>query len=297
MPGRASRDREAGYGAGEGRLSVFEERKIDCHAHVFDPARFPYGRDIAYKPEGQEIGPLAQLLQVMDSYRVSHVLLVQPNSGYGSDNGCMLDAIRRHPGRFRGVAIVGSDATMETLRGLQAQGVVGIAINPTFHGTAYYRDIEALMEKLAELGMFAQFQCEHDQLLAFVPAIRRVPVRVMIDHCGRPTPADGLRQDGFAALLGLADTGRVFVKLSGYSKFSADPYPFEDTVPFVGALLDAFTPHRCMWASDWPFLRAAERQDYGPLLTLAERLLPDPQMRHAVMWETPRRLFGFGAAA
>ena len=66
-------------------MSVFTEPKIDCHNHVFDPVKFPYGKDIAYKPAGQEIGTAAQLHQVMKTYGVSHSLLVQPNSGYGGD--------------------------------------------------------------------------------------------------------------------------------------------------------------------------------------------------------------------
>jgi len=275
-------------------MGISDEPKIDCHAHVFDPTRFPYGADVGYHPEGQEIGTADQLVQVMDSHGVRHVLLVQPNSGYGGDNRCMLDAIRRYPGRFRGVAIAGLDTGPDALQALKAAGVVGVAFNPTFHGTAHYRDIEGLMERLATLDMFAQFQCEGDQLLAFAPLIARLPVRVLIDHCGRPTPEDGLGQPGFAALLKLAGTGRVFVKLSGYSKFSRGAYPFEDTWPYVDALVSAFTPQRCMWASDWPFLRAPERQDYGPLAGLAERLLPEPEQRRAVLWETPRRLFGFG---
>ena len=40
-------------------MSVFKEPKIDCHAHVFDPVHFPYGKDIDYKPSGQEIGTAA----------------------------------------------------------------------------------------------------------------------------------------------------------------------------------------------------------------------------------------------
>ena len=42
-------------------MSIFKEPKIDCHAHVFDPVDFPYGKDIEYKPSGQEIGTPAQL--------------------------------------------------------------------------------------------------------------------------------------------------------------------------------------------------------------------------------------------
>ena len=274
-------------------MGVFEEPKIDCHAHVIDPARFPYGADIAYKPSGQEIGTTAQLLQVIKTYGVRHVLLVQPNSGYGGDNGCMLNDIRRNEDTFKGVAIADQDADLATLRDLKNQGIVGIALNPTFHGNDYYARSAGLFERLAELDMFAQLQVEHDQLLMFVPWIEKIPVRVLIDHCGRPTPEAGLDQPGFGALLRLADTGRVFVKLSGYAKFARTPYPFEDTWPFVRALVDAFTLQHCMWASDWPYLRATERQDYGPLVRLAARLFPDPGQRRVLFWETPSRLFGF----
>lgn len=275
-------------------MTVFEEPKIDCHAHILDPARFPYGKDIAYKPAGQEIGTLTQLTQVMKTYGVRHLLLVQPNSGYGSDNRCMLDAIRRHGDLFKGVAIAGMDAELEALRDLKRQGVVGIAFNPTFHGTGYYETAASLIEKLAELDMFLQLQCEHDQLLMFLPWIERIPVRVLIDHCGRPTAGAGVDQPGFRALLKIAGTGRVHVKLSGYAKFAETPYPFEDTWPFVRALVDAYTLDRCMWASDWPYLRAPERQDYGPLVGLVEHLFPDPDDRRRLLWETPSRLFGFG---
>jgi predicted TIM-barrel fold metal-dependent hydrolase len=274
---------------------IFDEAKIDCHAHVLDPARFPYAADTPYQPSAQEIGTTAQLVEVMQAYGVRHLLLVQPNSGYGGDNRCLLDAIARHPALFKGIAIAPLDAGRAALGDLKARGIVGIAFNPTFHGADYYAGAAPLIEKLAELGMFMQLQVEHDQLLAFRDWIERIPVRVLIDHCGRPTAGAGLAQPGFRALLDLAATGRVHVKLSGYSKFARQPYPFADAWPYVRALVAAFTPQRCLWASDWPYLRATERQDYGPLLGLVERLFPDRAERRALLWETPVRLFGFGA--
>jgi predicted TIM-barrel fold metal-dependent hydrolase len=274
-------------------MSVFAEPKIDCHVHVLDPAVFPYGKDIEYRPSGQETGTPAQLRQVMKTYGVRHALLVQPNSGYGGDNACLLDAIAHGEGRFKGVAIVDFDADLASLRDLQRRGIVGAAFNPTFHGIDYYRNSAALIEKLAELDMLLNLQCEHDQLSMFVPWIEERPIRVLIDHCGRPTPEAGLQQAGFAALLRLARTGRVYVKLSGYAKFSRLPYPFEDCWPYVAALVEAFTLDRCLWASDWPFLRSRERQDYGPLAELAATLFPDAGDRRKLFYETPRNLFGF----
>ncbi len=50
-----------------------------------------------------------------------------------------------------------------------------------------------------------------------------------------------------------------------------------------------------MWASDWPFLRAPARVDYGVLLALVLQLLPDAAQRRKVLWETPDALFRFTA--
>jgi len=274
-------------------MSVFDEPKIDCHLHVFDPVAFPYGKDIEYKPSGQEIGTPPQLAAVMATYGVRQALLVQPNSGYGSDNSCMLDTIARGQGRFKGVAIIGFDTGLAALRDLKRQGIVGAAFNPTFHGVDYYKQSAGLIARLAELDMFLQIQSEYDQLSMFVPLIEAMPIRVLIDHCGRPTPQAGLQQAGFQALLRLARTGRVHVKLSGYSKFSNLPYPYDDCWPFVRAIVEAFTLDRCLWASDWPFLRAPRRQDYGPLVELAQLLFPDAAARRTLFIDTPRRLFGF----
>jgi len=275
-------------------MSIFEEPKIDCHTHVIDPARFPYGKDIVYKPSGPEIGTAAQLHQVMKAYGVGHSLLVQPNSGYGSDNSCMLDTIAHGEGRFKGIAIVDFDADLATLHRFKSQGIVGAAFNPTFHGNDYYKRAAGLISRLTEIDMFLNIQVEHDQLSMFVPWIEAVPIRVLIDHCGRPTPEAGLDQPGFQALLRLAATKRVSVKLSGYSKFARAPYPFEDTWRYVRAIVDAFSLDHCIWASDWPYLRATERQDYGPLVQLVELLFPNASDRHKLLWDTPRRLFGFG---
>ncbi len=274
-------------------MYIFDEPKIDCHAHVIDPANFPYHKDAAYKPTAQEIGTTAQFVEVMKCHGVKHALLVQPNSGYGSDNSCMLDAIATGEGRFKGIAIVDLDVEAATLKALRSRGVIGAAVNPTFHGNNYYRRADGLMKRLADLDMFLNLQVENDQFLMFAPWIESIPVKVLIDHTGRPTPPAGIDQPAFAAILRLATTDRVNVKISGYLKFARRPYPFEDCWPFVRAIVDAFTLDRCMWASDWPFLRASERQDYGPLVQLVGRLFPDADDRRKLFWDTPNRLFNF----
>ena len=76
-----------------------------------------------------------------------------------------------------------------------------------------------------------------------------------------------------------------------YAKSSRQAYPYQDAWPFVRALIDAYGFDALLWGSDWPFLRATERFDYGPLLKLVERLIPEPADRRKVLWDTPRTLF------
>ena len=274
-------------------MSLFDEPKIDTHCHVLDPARFAYAPDVAYRPVGQEIAPLEQYEQVMDAYGIRHALFVGPNSGYGLDNRCLLDTLARGAGRFKGIAVVRNDIARDELLRLRELGVIGVAFNATVMGVEHYAGTEPLLRTLVEQDMLLSLQVEHDQLVALRPLVERSGVRMMIDHGGRPAPDRGLEQPGFQALLALARTGRVAVKLSGYQKFSALPPPYEVTRPFLDALLDAFTLDNCLWASDWPFLKAPQRLDVGPLLRQVERLLPDEADRRKLFWDTPRRWLGF----
>ena len=194
------------------------------------------------------------------------------------------------------MAVVALHIDRSQLAELKRQGIVGVAINTTYHGVHYYRDMAPLIAHLEALDMFLQLQVEGDQLLSLLPQIEGTTVKILVDHCGRPVLANGVAQPGFAALCALGRSGRAVVKLSGLQKFSLESFPYADAWPFVRALVDAFGLENCLWGSDWPYLRAPERVDYGPLLTLVDRLFPDPSDRKTLLWETPKRLFGFAGS-
>jgi predicted TIM-barrel fold metal-dependent hydrolase len=186
-----------------------------------------------------------------------------------------------------------NDASRQELQDLQGNGVVGIAFNVALLGVEFYRDLLPLLQRLRDLNMLAQFQMEGDQLLELQPMLLDSGVRLVFDHCGRPIPEKGLDQPGFAALLALGRARRAYVKLSALSLCSHRPFPHEDVWPFIHALVEAYTPQFLMWASNWPFIRASARIDYGPLLAQMEQLIPSESARHEIFWETPLRLYGF----
>ena len=273
-------------------MNIFDRPKIDGHCHVLDPQRFPYPAEVPYHPQGQEIGTADYYKHVMDAYGTRHALLVGPNSGYGLDNRCMLDAIAQGGNRFKGIAVIPANISKQALRDFQAQGIVGVAFNASLHGLDFYADIDPLLVHLRDFDMWAQFQVSANQLEALWPRIERIGVKTMIDHCGRPHLADGPNAPGLQALWKLADSGLGVIKISGFGKFSETGFPFADTHTHVMKVWNAFGPDRCIWASDWPHLRGTYRLDYGTLLKLTERWFTPAQLQ-AMMWDTPAKILGW----
>lgn len=266
---------------------------VDSHAHVFC-SDLPFAASRVYTPEPCQAGTARQFRAVLDAHGVTHALLVgaQP---YGTDNRCLLRSIAGSGGRFRGVALVAPGTTERELRDLADGGIVGIRINLSTDGM---RDLvvpgaDRLLAQVREMGWFVQVHCEHDELAEAAPILRRAGVRTMIDHFGRPHASRGLSQPGFQALLALGRQGAAVCKVSGPFRSSVEGYPWRDVDPFVEAVLEAFTPDRCIWGSDWPFVRMDERVDYGPGLSWLKRVVPDEARRGKLLWGTPARLFGF----
>ena len=168
-------------------LAIFDEPKIDCHVHVVDPRRFPYREDTHYRPAGQEVGTADLLWRVMDVHGVRHALIVGPNSGYGFDNRCLLDALERSEGRCKGVAVVPNDVSDAELAALKGAGIVGVTWNVSHHGVEYFAGAAAMLDRLRAHDLAVQVQVIEDQLVPLAPMLKRSGARIFVDHCGRPT--------------------------------------------------------------------------------------------------------------
>jgi predicted TIM-barrel fold metal-dependent hydrolase len=94
-----------------------------CHCHIFGPAaRFPCAEPRSYTPEDET---LEDYLALLDRLGLDRGVVVQP-SAYDRDNACTRDALRRAPDRLRGIAVVGAEATSDTLRAMHRDGIRGL---------------------------------------------------------------------------------------------------------------------------------------------------------------------------
>jgi predicted TIM-barrel fold metal-dependent hydrolase len=268
--------------------------RVDCHAHIIDPLRYPYVDGAGYKPRPDEVGDSSALGRTLDAHEITHALLVQP-SCYGYDNRAMLAAIDESGGRFKGIAVLSSETATDELQALGRRGIVGIRLNlmQSDPEALSRHGLGALLARIEPLGWFVQIYAAGGVWETVAPLLRTAGVRLLIDHFGAPDPSRGVHQPGFQWILRLGrETGAV-VKLSAPFRASRIPYPHVDVEPFVGAVIDAFGLDRCVWGSDWPFINTAKAVEYGGLLRLLERWLPRAADRERLFWKNPVRLFGF----
>jgi L-fuconolactonase len=110
------------------------------------------------------------------------------------------------------------------------------------------------------------------QLDAAISTVRALPeVRFVLDHFGKPRIADGDINEWRRQMVQLAESENVAVKLSGLVTEADHAHWSErDLSPYVQVVLDAFSPQRVMFGSDWPVCQLAAT--YDEVVNVAESM-------------------------
>ncbi|GJD61273.1 amidohydrolase family protein [Methylobacterium frigidaeris] len=263
---------------------------VDTHAHVIGlPPAYPFVATRSYTPP--EATPAAYL-GMLDATGMTHGVLIQV-SVHGTDNRLMLETLRAHPRRLRGIAVIPLGLPEAELAALKEAGVVGLRLNVLYGGGVGFEAVEAYGALCREMGWHLQFLIDARSLPPLAGRLSRLPVPFCIDHMGHFPTSCGVEDEGFRTLVSLVRDG-AWVKLSGAYRNSVAGPPFADTVPFARALHDA-GPERCVWGSDWPHVSHwGPMMNVGDLLDLLAEWVPDEADRHRVLVANPARLYGFG---
>ena len=145
----------------------------DTHAHVVaDAPAYPMVAGRSYTPH-----PATEqsYLSMLDAQGMARGVLVQI-SVYGTDNRYMLEVLRRHPDRLRGIGVVAPAVTDAELEAMHAAGVRGLRINVLFGGGIGFDAMETLARRIAGLGWHMQFLMDARQLPELMPRMRKLPV-------------------------------------------------------------------------------------------------------------------------
>ena len=264
----------------------------DCHCHVFGPRdRYPWAANRLYTPPPVGLDDYLAMLGVTG---LSRGVLVQTGL-YGTDNRFLTDAIKAHPQRLRGIALIDESFTDRQLRDLAESGVRGFRVNRTAKTGLAFDVARRLAERTRELGWHVQFLLDAEDHPDLDTMLGRFATEVVIDHMGRPDPGKGVNAPGFQALIRLLQSGRGWAKLSAPYRTSRMPPPYADLTPFAHALIAA-APDRLVWGSDWPHvLLETEMPNDGDLVDQIAVWAPDQAVRERILVDNAERLYGFGA--
>ena len=266
----------------------------DSHFHVFGPPdRFPLVPTSKYVPPVSSVADHARIFKPLG---VRRLVFIQP-SCYGTDNRCMLEAMRPLGPRARAVVAIAPDIPDAELQVLHDAGARGIRLNAVNGSTVASGQLREVARKLKPLGWHLQVHIPMGQLPELADALLGTELPIVVDHFGTPDPAQGVEQPTYRTLARMLETGRCWVKLSAPFRVSKAAWPYADMIPFAQLLL-RLRPDRMVWGSDWPYIHFIDKvpADYDPLQFL-QALVTDRALLQAVLCDNARRLYDFGAAA
>jgi L-fuconolactonase len=256
--------------------------------------------------------PVEVFLFNMDRAGVDKGVLIAAMGAY--DNSYLLECVTRFPDRLKAIGLVdpGDPAAPERMSELMDRGLAGFRFTLIDERTLADR---ALWQRAAELDAVVSVVGTTQQLAshAFAEVVRAFPqLRVVLEHGG----VVGHLQTGghggenqlpqppytdYRKVLGLADIGRVYVKVPGFGEMMARPKVFagaafdvEQAPPYIDMCIDAFGADRMMVGSD---PSSSVREGYVNVWRYLGQYLDrfGPERKTAVLGRTAQSLFGFDA--
>ncbi|MGC5245929.1 amidohydrolase family protein [Gordonia sp. DT219] len=273
----------------------------DAHIHVLEAGFAPRG-----DWEGQTVPGgfgLDDYLRARRPFGTQRVVIVQ-SKVYGTDNGCLADALDRLGGAGRGIAVVDSGIPDSELRALDKAGVRGLRFS-LWNAADSVVDVdmlEPLARRVADLGWHIQVHLMGEQIAGYADRLDRLPCPLVIDHMARLPLTGSMTGPAFDALQRLLDNGRTWVKLSGAYLNATDPETANRTGDYpeaarVARTLVADAPNRLVWGSDWPHLTELGRPPDDAALAAALRTwVPDLAVRDRILRQNPAELYGWDDA-
>ncbi|HEY1487721.1 MAG TPA: amidohydrolase family protein [Micromonosporaceae bacterium] len=114
-------------------------------------------------------------------------------------------------------------------------------------------DVIRGLRMLADAGLAYDLIVRPHQIPAATYAATAVPDLIFVlDHAGKPPIADGVLQPWADDIRALAACPNVVCKLSGLVTEAAPGAGPDALAPYVDVMLDAFSPGRLLFGSDWP---------------------------------------------
>ena len=234
---------------------------IDSHAFVWsnDNLSYPITKDFTDLPAGKiEFSPPELLLRNGRPSSVDKFVLIQAPQ-YHSDNTYIIEQVTRFPEIFKAVVYVdpGSPKIQEEMTNFSRLGINAFRIitstnlKPQFYKDYGYDLMFSEAEKNNHIISVLAYPDGFIQLKNISEVYPNLPV--VIENIGNIFEEKNNFQKSLYDLCELSSAGNIFLKLSGFHRYSNNKLGLDELILTIEKLYSAFSPNRLMWGSDYPF--------------------------------------------
>ncbi len=155
-------------------------------------------------------------------------------------------------------------------------------------------DVRRGLQAVADAGLGYELLVKPPQLPAALQIVEELDeVEFVLDHCAKPYIADRVREPWASQIRELATHENITCKLSGLvTEADWAAWTPDQLRPYVDVVVEAFSPQRLMFGSDWPVCLLAST--YERWVATVDDLIAglSEDEREAITGATARRFYG-----
>ena len=259
----------AAQGARDASAQADRRMIVDAQVHLWKAESSDWKWVPGLRPQLPEPFTIERLVPMMDEAGVDRAVIVPP-SWPGDRNDYGLEAVKRHPTRFRvmGRIPLQDPKSADLLSKWKEQpGMLGVRV--TFNNA---QTIPWLTDGTAN-WFWPAAEKAGVPVMCFAPgrvsllapiAERHPGLTLILDHMGVSAAIvkDNKIEDAIGQAAALAKYPNVSVKMSASPGMSREPYPFRDVAVHLKRVFDAYGPQRSYWGTDLTnsYAKASYRQ-------------------------------------
>ena len=263
---------------------------IDCHAHIYgeDEKKYPTIEKPYRPPEGK--GTISHLKHDMKANGVRQVTAIQTSTFYRFDNRFTSDSARGNSNFMVGVVTLNPDDRKSPAmlrRFVSDFNVRGMRSIAAKSGRLDDPGVDRLWATAEELGIVINVLTNREKRGEIEAlAMRHPKLRFVIDHCLNIKA--GPNQDAIVKdVVGLSEIPNAHAKLTFIPTGTAEDWPCRDLHDACHKVIEAFSPQRCVWGSDFPCELWCPKVSYGQHLKIfTNELGLEPTAKKAILGET-----------
>ena len=257
---------------------------VDSHAHIWRR-----GMPLLANPRHQldYDFTIDEYQAILAAHGVDYAVIAAA-SPFGDYNDYTLESIRGRA-RLRGTVILEPTVDRYTLAAMKDDGIVGVRL--PYISMAELPDLSSFenrrtLRRFADLNWHVHLHLDGPRIPQVLPHLEQAGLNIVVDHFGRPDPAQGIACAGFQTLLRSIEKGRTWVKVSAAYRLGlarAEQYGRE--------LLKQVGPDRLLWASDCPFAGFEGKLTYRETIDAVLAWVPEGPARDKIFGANAMKLY------